>query len=746
MPQKKRGPLHGSKQGLKHQLSTAADQLGAPAIISTATGSTRLDENARLRLTWESHAQELEKRTWPNSSSLDPFSKEVLDLLVEIFFEFCFEDFNFFSPARFLKSYSRGTANPNLLNAICAVAARFSNHPAIVTTPPCKSGEPFALRIRSRMGDLVAEGSIDTIHTLIILSFYEYTAGNHLRGYRFEGMAGRMAPEIQLHRAYAKTMRGPFGSEEERVTTEINVRTFAFILNNDSANSGVANIPPLFDSSQFEPWIVPFEADWWVEQRSSGRPVGTQKEEPMDPFYVSILHKTLRPRPIRGFGDSGYTVPILKVAISVWGFTGRSEVPETPLSDQSGPSLPSSPSAPSSPSSTSSSHSTTAVAPPNDQQQGESGLPPNDWRKDIPDIQRLDAAAEAWRQQLPEEYLPSRARSCVWRTDMNLVHPALYYYTLLISLYRPVLMKAGMEAGERATKIMLSDKGNDVAGAGGEDTTNIGHDAGSSDMAMTDADEDTGVEGQMFLRMAMEKCSKAANEITAIVDQFTERLVRIRGSHLSFPIFIAGTAHVLQLMASKDPTRVAQARKGLLTCIRFFRILGPYWAASDDQARFLQDLLDTHTAKTESKDKEQLQQPTILEPSQENCSMETEVQTTGDPVISAALALLEMNNFGTNRHPDTNIDPGTSLDLVTATTTASVTGTSSNDYGNGNTSTKPSGITAFVTGPEEANSKPSSSAFLTTDAGLGMMWREPGKLEALEKATLQSLESLSLLS
>ncbi|KAF9095957.1 hypothetical protein BGX29_008790 [Mortierella sp. GBA35] len=685
MPQKKRGPLHGSKQGLKHQLSTAADQLGTPAIISTATGSTRLDENARLRLTWESHAQELEKRTWPNSSSLDPFSKEVLDLLVEIFFEFCFEDFNFFSPARFLKSYSRGTANPNLLNAICAVAARFSNHPAIVTTPPCKSGEPFALRIRSRMGDLVAEGSIDTIHTLIILSFYD-------------------------------------------------------------ANSGVANIPPLFDSSQFEPWIVPFEADWWVEQRSSGRPVGTQKEEPMDPFYVSILHKTLRPRPIRGFGDSGYTVPILKVAISVWGFTGRSEVPETPPSDQSGPSLPSSPSAPSSPSSTSSSHSTTAVAPPNDQQQGESGLPPNDWRKDIPDIQRLDAAAEAWRQQLPEEYLPSRARSCVWRTDMNLVHPALYYYTLLISLYRPVLMKAGMEAGERATKIMLSDKGNDVAGADGEDTTNIGHDAGSSDMAMTDADEDTGVEGQMFLRMAMEKCSKAANEITAIVDQFTERLVRIRGSHLSFPIFIAGTAHVLQLMASKDPTRVAQARKGLLTCIRFFRILGPYWAASDDQARFLQDLLDTHTAKTESKDKEQLQQPTILEPSQENCSMETEVQTTGDPVISAALALLEMNNLGTNRHPDTNIDPGTSLDLVTATTTASVTGTSSNDYGNGNTSTKPSGITAFVTGPEEANSKPSSSAFLTTDAGLGMMWREPGKLEALEKATLQSLESLSLLS
>lgn len=527
MPQRKRGPLYGSKQGVKPQLSTTVGQLGSSftTVATTITDTTLSDENSRLRKSWEAHVQELEQRIWHNPS-LDPFSMEVQDHLIEVFFEFCFEDFNCFSPSRFLKCYSQGTVSPSLLNAVCAVAARFSNHPAVVATPPCMSGEPFASRIRSRMGELVVEVTIDTVHTLMLLGFYEYISGNHLRGYRFEGIAGRMASELELHKAFSQKVTGPLPSEEERVMTDVKVRTFAFLLGSDTANSAVAGIPPLFDSTQFRPWVVPYEANWWVEQPPA-RPVGVhQEEQRMDPAYVSILHKALRPRPIRGFGDPSLTVPILQVGISVWRFTNTGKVPEA-LSAQS---------------SQTASHSSSSSPIANISLLASPRTPTiqhshGSWRESIPVIQRLNAAAEAWRRQLPEDCSLSNAKTSVWRTDMNIIHHTFYYYILLISLYRPVLLKAGMEAGEGQESRKGLPEQDDAAGKSGATAND---DAPKEDTSVAGGYNEA--EDQMFLRMALDTCCDAANKITAIVEQFTERLVRIRGSHLSFPIFVAGTA------------------------------------------------------------------------------------------------------------------------------------------------------------------------------------------------------------
>ena len=486
MPQKKRGPLHGSKQGVKSELSSTIGQLGSSTTIATSTTDTTLsDQNARLRQSWEAHVQKLEQRTWLNPSS-DPFSKEVQDHLVEVFFEFCFEDFNCFSPIRFLKSYSQGTLNPNLLNAVCAVAARFSNHPAVVTTPPSMSGEPFASKVRSQMGALVVEVTTDTVHTLVLLGFYEYTSGNPLRGYRFEGIAGRMASELELHKAFAQKMTGPFYSEEERVTTEIKVRTFALLLGSDAANSAVAGIPPLFDSTRFEPWIVPFEAGWWVESASE-RQIGTQREEQViDPAYVLVMSKALRPRPIRGFGDPSLTVPILQVGISVWRFTNTGVVPETVSAQPS-----------STPFRSSFSSRTTNISPlPSPTapttQQSETKLTSRHWRESIPVIQKLDAAAEAWRRQLPEDCIPTSAKSSVWRTDINIIHQTFYYYILRISLYRPALLKAGMaaEKGQERKKELSRQHGATEA------TINVGVDVDAPGMDRSDPDKDVEAEDQ----------------------------------------------------------------------------------------------------------------------------------------------------------------------------------------------------------------------------------------------------------
>ncbi|KAK3837360.1 MAG: hypothetical protein J3R72DRAFT_476942 [Linnemannia gamsii] len=735
MPRKKRGPLYGSKQGVKAQLSSTVGQLK-----TSTTDTAESIQNLRLRQSWEARVQELEQRSWSNPS-LDPFSKEVQDHLVEVFFEFCFEDFSCFSPARFLKTYSEGTLNPSLLNAVCAVAARFSNHPAVVTTPSSRSGEPFASRIRSRMGELVDEETIDMVHTLMLLGFYEYISGNHLRGYRFEGIAGRMATELQLHKAFAQRKAVPYTSEEERITTEIKVRTFAILLGTDCANSAVAGIPPLFDASLFEPWIVPYEADWWVESLPA-RGIRTYREEQLkDAAYVSILHKVLRPRPIRGLGDSSLTVPIIQVAISVWRFTNNGVVPETISKPPSATTMCSS-----SPSSPTAAISPLAPTPSPKSQEDDAKSTRLHWRESIPAIRKLDRAAENWRLRLSEELLPSKAKSSLWSTDINIIHQTLYYYILLISLYRPILLKAGMAAGNGEKEILQEKDG--TAGRA-EGTTNIIPDVDSTEMGLSTADICFDEKNQQFLRMALEKCYNAANEITDIIDQFSERLVRIRGSHLSFPIFIAGTV--------KSPAKIAQAKRGLLSCIRFFRMLGPYWAASEDQAMFLEDLLNTHTAKTEQQHAGD--SLGFLHEAEERKKQKQELTGEGqkirdelsNPVISAALALFEMNAPGaTHSHHSGGHGSNSPASTVPSPTHAASAATNSNSgspmSSRSSISTKSASTTTrFRTGPEEPDGG-SSSAFLITDSGLGTIWREPEKLEALEKATLLSLERLSFLN
>ncbi|KAK3838971.1 MAG: hypothetical protein J3R72DRAFT_492637 [Linnemannia gamsii] len=89
-------------------------------------------------------------------ASTDPFSKQVTDHLVEVFFEHNFQDYDFFIPVIFFQQYTRGTVSPDLLNAICAVDARHSDHPAVIQTPPYSSGQVYVDRVRARMMHLMS--------------------------------------------------------------------------------------------------------------------------------------------------------------------------------------------------------------------------------------------------------------------------------------------------------------------------------------------------------------------------------------------------------------------------------------------------------------------------------------------------------------------------------------------------------------------------------------------------------------
>ncbi|KAK5799692.1 hypothetical protein F5H01DRAFT_384411 [Linnemannia elongata] len=233
-----------------------------------------------------------ESTTTASSSSITPVppngvSKEVVDHLLGLFFEYCFHYFNFFDPLAFLSEYDQGIADPCLVDAMCAIAARFSTHPAVLASPPYLSGEPFAVRVRVALSrQVISEVTMSDLHTALLLSFYEYSSGRSLQGYHFGGMACRMVPELQLHGSHSTTHRddedGGQNSEEDneehgdrgynidvdaqssphqapspspeeaRMANQVKSRTFFFLIIVDAVAAVLSGLPPAIDASRHE--------------------------------------------------------------------------------------------------------------------------------------------------------------------------------------------------------------------------------------------------------------------------------------------------------------------------------------------------------------------------------------------------------------------------------------------------------------------------------------------------------------
>lgn len=253
----------------------------------------------------------------PASARGDLWRKELTDHLVEVFFEHCFQDFDNFDPKEFLKDYAERKINSSLLNAICAVATRFSDHPDIVQVPPYLSGEPYAEKAREKIMDLIDEATISNLHALVILSFYEYSAWSGPRGWRFGGLASRMGIELYLH-----NQRDIPTSEAARVKFETKCRTFWNLIHIDIFSAASAGLPSILDVKLYDIQLPDYRPDWWVEKRQEleaaiigeveedsdiQEPISAQPDTtPKDPFAARILAKLQRTRRLRGHGPAKY--------------------------------------------------------------------------------------------------------------------------------------------------------------------------------------------------------------------------------------------------------------------------------------------------------------------------------------------------------------------------------------------------------------------------------------------------------
>ncbi|GJJ73951.1 hypothetical protein EMPS_06309 [Entomortierella parvispora] len=419
---KKRGPIPRDPYELRRMsdgdLVQDHGQIHRPAVTAQSRDRSpiehpsvaALDQIGKAQTTWTSRLESMLEPSPLETASVSPplrqYSiqvdtpcKEVSDHLIEMFFLHCYQDFEFLDPQAFLDEYSRGMASPILLNAMFAVAARFSDHPQVARTPQYLSGEPFAKYVRGRIMELIDEASLDHFHALLLMSFFEYTTSRGARGWRFEGLACRMSLELLLHLQTSIPR-----SEADRVALEVKYRSFYSVLLSDIISAANAGMPPVLVSKHYKFNIPEPAIDWWVYQQPDHRPErDTSDREEVEEGKVNsptlqdynregILHRLREPRRFRGYGPAQYVFKLAEILSRVSGYINGYTL--------------------------------------------DSDKRPND-----PDSEFsiLNDDLSSWLESIPHDLSPSCSPDKVFSVNSNSTFMALTYYMTVVLLHRPIL-------------------------------------------------------------------------------------------------------------------------------------------------------------------------------------------------------------------------------------------------------------------------------------------------------------------
>lgn len=148
--------------------------------------------------------------------------------LIETFFVHLGCNFPFLRRETFTRDVEEKRVDAILVDAVCAVAARFSNHPLLQTTPTqvgevnapqnsrrCEYGTAFANRAKSQVVDTFACPNLATVQACILLAYVEFGSNRDSGLWMFLGIAIRMAQDLGLQKL--EGTRGDANSRKERI-------------------------------------------------------------------------------------------------------------------------------------------------------------------------------------------------------------------------------------------------------------------------------------------------------------------------------------------------------------------------------------------------------------------------------------------------------------------------------------------------------------------------------------------------
>ncbi|KAK5652505.1 hypothetical protein OQA88_10410 [Cercophora sp. LCS_1] len=128
-------------------------------------------------------------------------SKEIQEHLAEVFFENIYgQAYHILHKPSFMRKLKAGALPPVLVLSVCAIAARFSNHPKLNTNPNFLRGEEWASAARDILTKRYEWPNITILTCLLILGLHEFGTCHGGRSWSLGGQAIRMAFALQLHK------------------------------------------------------------------------------------------------------------------------------------------------------------------------------------------------------------------------------------------------------------------------------------------------------------------------------------------------------------------------------------------------------------------------------------------------------------------------------------------------------------------------------------------------------------------
>ncbi|KAF9102360.1 hypothetical protein BGX27_011024 [Mortierella sp. AM989] len=511
--------------------------------------------------------------------------KDILDHLIQLFFDSVYFQLPMIHPGTFMTQYREGKVSPNLLNAICASAARFSTHPDVVTTPAFLAGEPFASNVRAALIDSIDIPTVANVQALLLLGMYEYGAARGPRAWMFGGMAIRMAHELGLNREDSSPV---FYLKGDWVMRETRRRTFwgCFIM--DVLASSSSGRPRMMDERDCEV-LLPSEDIAWHE----ARPVVTEMLDGDDETDSSVesskeekpdinTNKTTSPRSENSHATADASEPSAKqkpnksegnqkshrlssfaYLIRILGILGKvSQYVNRPQTKKS--------------------------------------IPPNEPGSEF---SILDAALAAWLQSIPSafKYSPSENSQMLGekREGCLIIFMYVIYHTSVVLLHRPIL------AADKASFPMNPN----------------------------------------FVETSVARCTEAASKVSEVLDFVTAQSFEPRvyvSSFFAYPVFTTATIHITNAFAS-DPILAAKARRNLSTHVKILQTMKSYWAMADKFFYIIRDLYSIQSKISSSAASGGIIVPQVVSHNPHGCSRNYQADGAVDALKSKEVARSRSN-------------------------------------------------------------------------------------------------------
>ncbi|KAB8343100.1 hypothetical protein FH972_022694 [Carpinus fangiana] len=128
-------------------------------------------------------------------------SPDIQEHLVEVYFDHVYgQSYYLLHKPSFTRLRSLGKVPPVLLLAVCAISARFSDHPQLRTDPAFLRGESWAAEAQKLALKRLDNPNITILTVMLLLGLHAFGTCQGGRSWMLGGIAHRMAYALRLHR------------------------------------------------------------------------------------------------------------------------------------------------------------------------------------------------------------------------------------------------------------------------------------------------------------------------------------------------------------------------------------------------------------------------------------------------------------------------------------------------------------------------------------------------------------------